>query len=221
MHRIVLDIETSGTAFDALDPDTQAYLLKRADTPEKITKVKDELNTFPLTGEIVAIGVLDVDTQTGAVFFQAPGRKIEPFAEEGIRYEPGTERECLERFWAMCGQSHQVITFNGRGFDAPWLMLRSLVHNVRTTKNLMPNRFGTDQHLDLADQLTFYGATRGYSLDFWCKSLGIASPKTDIAGKDVPQIFAAGEYERIARYNGRDLHATRSLFLKWQETMGR
>ncbi|MBI4143205.1 ribonuclease H-like domain-containing protein [Candidatus Uhrbacteria bacterium] len=221
MHRLVLDIETSGTPFDELDADTQEYLLKRADTPEKITQVKEQLNTFPLTGEIVAIGVLDVDALTGAVYFQAPGRKVDAFVEEGIRYEPGTERECLERFWRVAGASDQIITFNGRGFDAPWLMIRSIVHGIPVTKNLMPNRFSTEHHLDLADQLTFYGATRGYSLDFWCKTLGIASPKTDMIGKDVPQHFRAGEYERIARYNGRDLRATRELFVRWQAAMRR
>ena len=221
MKRLVVDIETSGTPFDDLDADTQTYLLKRADTPEKVADVKERLNTFPLTGEIVAIGVLDVDTQEGVVYFTCPGRAIAAWTEEGTRYEPGTERECLEQFWARAATANQIITFSGRGFDAPWLMLRAIVHNVRVTKNLMPNRFSTDTHLDLADQLSFYGATRPYSLDFWCKTLGITSPKTDIIGKDVPQIFQAGEYERIARYNARDLVATRALFLKWQATMGK
>ncbi|MDP3770959.1 MAG: 3'-5' exonuclease, partial [bacterium] len=74
MKHLVFDIETSGVNFDGLDHETQEYLLKRADTPEKITKVKDELNLYPLTGEVVAIGVLDVSTQRGSVYYQAPGR---------------------------------------------------------------------------------------------------------------------------------------------------
>lgn len=221
MRRIVIDIETSGTPFDDLDADTQAYLLKRADTPEKITEVKERLNTFPLTGEVVAVGVLDVDAQEGAVYFQAPGRTIASWIEDGVRYEAGNESECLERFWRVCATADQIITFAGRSFDAPWLILRAFVHGIRITKNLMPNRFSTDTHLDLMDQLSFYGATRNYSLDFWCKTLGMASPKTDISGKDVPQIFQAGEYERIARYCMRDVRATRELFLKWQATIGR
>mgnify|MGYP001562248131 FL=1 len=155
------------------------------------------------------------------MYFQAPGRQIAPFTEQGVEFVMGTERECLERFWAACARTDRIITFNGRGFDAPWLMLRSLVHGVRCPKNLMPNRFGTDTHLDLMDQLSFYGATRNYSLDFWCKTLGFASPKVDIAGKDVPQIYAAGEYERIARYCARDIRATRELYRKWQATMGK
>lgn len=221
MQQLIIDIETSGADWDSLDSGTQEYLLKRADTPEKITKVKEELNLYPLTGEIVAIGVLDAATQSGHVFFQSPGRTIAPFEDDGTRYEAGTERECLERFWTICAGADRVITFAGRAFDAPWLFLRSLVHGVTATRNLMPPRYTTNFHIDLADQLTFYGAVRNYSLDFWCKTLGIPSPKNDIAGKDVPQLFHAGEYERIARYNARDLRATRALFLKWNETIGR
>ncbi|MDO8598527.1 MAG: ribonuclease H-like domain-containing protein [bacterium] len=221
MKQLVLDIETSGVDFDNLDRETQEYLLKRADTPEKITKVKEELNLFPLTGEIVAIGVLDVATQRGSVYFQAPGRTIAPFEEGETKYLAGSEAECLQRFWADCADADRIITFNGRAFDCPWLFLRSLVHGVSATRNLMPPRYTTNFHVDLADQLAFYGAVRHYALAFWCKTLGITSPKDDIAGKDVPQLFHAGEYERIARYNAKDVRATRELFLKWQESIGK
>lgn len=220
MKQLVFDIETSGVDFDRLDLETQNYLLKRADTPEKITKVKEELNLYPLTGEIVAIGVVDVATQRGSVYYQAPGRTIAPFEEGETRYVAGSEAECLQRFWADCINADRIITFNGRAFDCPWLLLRSLVHGVLATRNLMPPRYTTNFHVDLADQLAFYGAVRHYALAFWCKTLGIPSSKGDIAGKDVPQCYQAGEYERIARYCMADVRATRTLFLKWNETIG-
>ncbi|MDO8462882.1 MAG: ribonuclease H-like domain-containing protein [bacterium] len=220
MKQLVIDIETSGAEFDTLDRETQEYLLKRADTPDKIDKVKDSINLWPLTGEIVAIGVYDVTAATGAVYFQAPGRTIETWTEKGMQYQAGDERACLERFWADVTHATRIITFNGRMFDMPWLMTRSLVHGVVATRNLMPSRYSTTFHVDLADQLAFYGATRHYALDFWCKQMGIQSPKTDISGADVPQIYKAGEYERIARYNGADLRATAELFQKWEQTIG-
>ncbi|MDO8425633.1 MAG: ribonuclease H-like domain-containing protein [bacterium] len=220
MKQLVIDIETSGADFDSLDKETQDYLLKRADTPEKIEKVRDSINLWPLTGEIVAIGVLNVDADVGAVYYQAPGRSIQTFTEEGILYEAGTEQACLQRFWADAADATRIITFNGRMFDMPWLMTRSLVHGIPATRNLMPSRYSTSFHVDLADLLTFYGATRHYSLDFWCKTMGIPSPKTDISGADVPQVYKAGEYERIARYNGADLRATAELFRRWHTTIG-
>ncbi|MBI2482642.1 ribonuclease H-like domain-containing protein [Candidatus Uhrbacteria bacterium] len=220
MRQLVIDIETSAPEFDSFDVETQEYLLKRANTPEKIAEVKERLNIFPLTGEIVAIGMVDVATEQGTVYYQAPGRTIAPFTEDGTHYVAGTEAECLQRFWSASADADRIITFNGRAFDAPWLLLRSLVHGIPAARNLMPPRYSTGFHVDLADQLTYYGAVRNFSLDFWCKTLGIPSPKTDISGADVPSIYRAGEYERIARYCIRDVRATRVLFLKWEATIG-
>lgn len=220
MKQLVFDIETTGVDFDQLDAETQQYLLKRADTPEKVAKVKEELNLYPLTGEIVAIGLVDVATQRGSVYYQAPGKTVAPFEEGGTHYVAGSEAECLQRFWADVMDADRIITFNGRAFDAPWIFLRSLVHGVTATRNLMPPRYSTNFHVDLADQLAFYGAVRHYALAFWCKTLGIPSSKTDVSGKDVPQLFRNGEHERIARYCIADVRATRTLFLKWHDTIG-
>lgn len=220
MKQLIIDVETTGTPFEELDEETQQYLLKRADTPEKVQKVKEELNLWPLTGEIVTIGVLDVAEDSGVSFFQAPGKELAPFEEDRVRYEPGNEAQILTRFWEHVVSADRIITFNGRGFDMPWILTRSLIHGIIATRNLMPNRYSTREHCDLADQLAFYGATRHFALAFWCKVLGIPSPKGDLVGKEVPEAFRRGEYERIARYNTADLRATRALFLKWQQTIG-
>lgn len=220
MQQFVIDIETSGVAFEELDPETQEYLLKRADTPEKAQKVKESINLWPLTGEIVAIGILGVEDERAVCYFQAPGKQLAPFVEGNASYEAGSEAECLRRFWSDVASADRIITFNGRMFDMPWLMTRSLMYGIAATRNLMPSRYSTREHVDLADQLTFYGATRHYSLDFWCKQLGIPSPKTDLKAAEVPDAFKAGAYERIARYNVADLGATRALFLKWHATIG-
>ena len=71
----------------------------------------------------------------------------------------------------------EIITFNGRGFDCPFILIRSAVHKIKPTKDLMPNRYN-GVHIDLLDQLTFYGASRRkFSLDMWCKTFGIKAPK--------------------------------------------
>ncbi|MFH1430780.1 MAG: ribonuclease H-like domain-containing protein [Candidatus Uhrbacteria bacterium] len=220
MQQFVIDIETSGTPFEEMDEETQQYLLKRADTPEKIQEVKERLNLWALTGEIVTIGVFDVASKSGTAFFQAPGKEIAAFDEDNFHYEPGTEQECLERFWKMIAKADRVITFNGRAFDMPWLLTRSLVRGVRATRNIMPPRYSTSFHVDLADLLAFYGATRHYALSFWCKMLNIESSKGDISGAEVPEAYRRGEYERIARYCMQDVRATAELFERWYVAIG-
>jgi hypothetical protein len=216
MSRIIFDIETVGADFDSLDEETKAYLLKKALTEEEEERVKETLGLSPLTGEIVAIGMLNPETMKGKVLFQAPDGNIEPFAEGGIQYENASEKDILLEFWDTVSKYSQFVTFNGRGFDCPFIMVRSAFHRIKPTRELMPNRY-SGPHIDLLDQLTFYGATRRYSLDMWCRSFGIRSPKEEgITGLDVKDLFTEGRYLDIARYCARDLVATRELLLIWE-----
>ncbi len=217
MSRVIFDIETIGVDFESLEPAQQEYLLRYAETEEDEEKVKDSLALYPLTGEIVAIGMLNPDSLRGVMYFQAPDLQIESFEENGIKFETGTEREILERFWDVIKSYDQFITFNGRTFDCPFIMIRSAINRIKPTRELMPNRYN-GPHIDLLDQLTFYGATRRrFSLDMWCRAFGIKSPKAEgITGQDVQRLFREGRYLDIARYCARDLFATRELLLHWE-----
>lgn len=217
MSRIIFDIETVGKDFESLDRATQEYLLKYAETEDEKEEIKDRLSFYPLTAEIVTIGLLNPDTQKGIVFFQNAGDPLLPFEEDNVRYETGTEKEILEKFWDVIKSHDKFITFNGRGFDCPFILIRSAVHRIRPKKDLMPNRYN-DTHIDLLDQLTFYGASRRrFSLDMWCRTFGIKSPKEDgITGYEVKYLFKAGRYIDIAKYCVGDLKATAELLSIWE-----
>ncbi len=217
MSRLVLDIETAGKDFDALDEAEKQYFLRYAKTEEEITLAKESLSFYPLTGEVVAIGLLNPDTRKGAMYFQAPGvEPMLPFEEDGIRYETGAEPEILLKFWEAVKSYDTVITFNGRGFDCPFLLVRSAMHKIKPSRDLMPNRYA-DSHIDLMDRLSFFGSTRRrFSLDMWCRAFGIESPKDEVTGYEVAELFSSGRCLDIARYCARDLHATAELFFYWE-----
>lgn len=217
MSRVIFDIETVGVDFDALEASTREYLLKWADSEEEQEQVREGLALYPQTGEIAAVCMLNPDTGKGAVYFQTAGDMLLPFEEEGIRYECGTEKEILEKFWVAIKSYDKFITFNGRGFDAPFIMVRSAVHRLKPSRDLMPNRY-SGPHIDLLDQLTFFGASRRrFSLDMWCKTFGIKSPKADgVSGEDVKGLFKAGRFLDIARYCAGDVKATGELFKVWE-----
>jgi DNA polymerase elongation subunit (family B) len=217
MSRVVFDIEAVGD-FENLDEETQDYFLKYAKDEKEIEEVKKNVNFWPFTGQIVAISLFNPESSKGKVFFQAPDQKIENFSEDGIDFEASDEKKILEKFWQNIKNYHQFITFNGRGFDCPYLMLRSAVLGVRPTRNLMPPRFSADFHIDLLDQLTFYGAFRKFTLDFYCRSLGIESPKiAGVSGEKVAQYFKEGKYLEIAHYCLADTRATAELYNRWIE----
>lgn len=217
MARIIFDIETVGRDFDSLDKSTQEYLLRRAkaDTDEEVKEVKESLSFYPLTGEIVAIGMLNPETQKGAVYFQTD-ESLLPFEEDGIRFESGTEKDILTKFWQAIKSCKEFVTFNGRAFDCPFILIRSAVHKIKPSRDLMPPRYNST-HIDLFDQLTFFGASRQrFNLDMWCKTFGIESPKSDFTGYAVKELFTNKRYTDIARYCAKDLKATKELFYCWE-----
>lgn len=215
MKRIIFDIETIGMDFDLLDDNLKDYLLKWAETSEEEEKVKERLGLSPLTGEIVAIALLEPFTMKGKVYFQSPGMLGLPFEEDGILYEAGTEKDIIERFWQDIKDADQIVTFNGRTFDCPFILIRSACHRLKPTIDLLPGRYN-GFHIDLLDHLTFFGATRKYSLDIWCRFFGIRSPKEDMSGSDVGELFKKERYIDIARYCVKDVIATKQLFECWE-----
>ena len=84
----------------------------------------------------------------------------------------------------------------------------------------MPYRYESRIHCDLLEQFTFYQATRRFSLDFYCKSFGIPSPKEGgITGLDLKDLFEQKRFREIAGYNLGDLVATAELYRRWDRFM--
>jgi|SRR3989344_59019 len=231
-RRLIFDIETIGEDFDSLDPTTQEVLtrwIKRdaetgAEYERSLADLKDGLGFSPLTGEIVAIGVLDSQNGKGAVYYQAPNQAPADLEEGNFKFKALSEKEMLENFWQGAKQYDEFVSFNGRSFDVPFLAIRSAIRKVRPTKDLMSNRYLGSQrngalHIDLQDQLCFYGAVRRKgNLHLYCRAFGIKSPKADgVSGDQVGELFAAGKFLDIARYNTGDLLATKELYDYWRE----
>lgn len=229
---LVFDIETVGESWNALDETTQHnlswYLRESSKSNEEyeyeLKELKEGLGLSPLTGFIVAIGVYDTETEKGAVYYDNRGERSEPREENGIKLEVMSEKEMLEKFWQVASAVHEFVSFNGRSFDAPFLIVRSMVYGIIPTKDLLSNRYLSLQrgavHIDLMDQLTFYGAARfKKSLHLFCRAFGIESPKTGgTTGDDVASLYAEGKCENIAYYNAGDLRATAALYERWRNT---
>lgn len=229
---LIIDIETVGENFEEMDDISKEVLTrwikKESESDEeyneRLNELKDGLGFSPLTGQIVAIGTMDYERGNGAVYYQAPGEQLQESNFGEVKLQPTSEKEMLEKFWEVAGYFQEFVTFNGRGFDLPFVFIRSAIHGVKVTKNLMANRYLSSQpydakHIDLLDQLTFYGSVRRKGgLHLWCRAFGIKSPKSDgITGDDVSKLFCSGEYKKIAEYNVGDLIATKELFRYWND----
>ncbi len=173
----------------------------------------------------MAIGVLDVEKDQGVVYYQAPQQTIKEADYENFKLKPMTEEKMLESFWQGAKNYTEFISFNGRSFDVPFLTVRSAIHKIRPTRDLMEGRYLYQQkstkHIDLLDQLTFYGASRRKgNLHLWSRAFNVKSPKEEgISGDDVGRLFKDGKYLEIAKYNVGDLIATKELYVRWKKFM--
>ena len=231
MATLVFDIETIGEAWDELDATTQASLTRWIDHTAKdetehaalLNDLKAGLGFSPLTGSAVAIGVYDVERAQGVVYYTGPTEAIADETDGDFTYKVRTEAEMLEDFWEGAKSYDTFVTFNGRGFDVPFLLHRAAINGITPTRDLMRGRYLYQQkdvrHIDLQDQLTFYGAMgRRGNLHLFCRAYGIESPKADgVAGDDVAELFASKKFRDIARYNARDVIATTKLYQVWQQ----
>jgi 3'-5' exonuclease len=218
MNRVVFDIETLAYPLDSFDAEQQEYLMRFAKTEEEKQDAVLKLALSPFTAQVVAIAMVNPDTGQGKVFYQHPGGAPETSGDGLVSFVPAAENEILSHFWETICRYNQFITFNGRGFDCPFLMLRSSLLGIKPSRNLVPYRYSATESCDLMDQLTFYGAFRKFSLDFYCKGFGIKSPKSEgVTGLDVAPLFEAGRFRDIAEYCLRDVRATVELHKRWKD----
>lgn len=238
MARLVFDIETSALPLENFDEVQQEYLFREASRlPEgesrdsKRAEIQNQFNLWPFTARVICIAMLNVDSARGQVLYVADD--FEPEAEEAaeqpaVKFVPCMdESDLLAAFWDVARHYEGIVTFNGRGFDVPFIYLRSAILNVPVTrKDWLGYRYQTDPHCDLAEQLTFYsvsgrdGAARKFNLDFYCKAFGIESPKSHgVSGINMNEMVAAGQFREIAEYCLRDVKATVSLYQIWRERL--
>jgi predicted PolB exonuclease-like 3'-5' exonuclease len=244
MQTLIFDIETVPLDFESsFDEAQKEYLLRGSTSDEEREQKKGYGALNPLTGKVVCIGTLVHETQKGSALYLANEESEDVIEHDGmtLRYKGFTdEAALLQHFWSgMDGKYKSVVTFNGRNFDCPFLMLRSAALGIRPSINMMAgtrwefkvggsstDRYSGAEHIDLLDKLTFnagfdkIGATRKFNLDFYTKVFGIASPKSKtIAGDKVPIFFAEGRSREIAEYCMRDVRATSELYEKWMELL--
>ena len=222
MRRIVFDIETCAYPFETLSESQREYLLRYADKepdPEKRQMMIDDAvrytSLYPHTSKCIVIGIYDIEKEKSYVYYESEKKEEWKNEDENVFYKGLSEKEMIESFWRIAKRIDQFITFNGRNFDVPFIMMRSAMLGVKVTKNLMGYRYG-DEHIDLLEQFTFNGSTRKFNLDFYCQSFGIESPKSkDISGMEVKNLYEAGRIKDIAVYCSKDIYATCQLFKIW------
>lgn len=220
-HALVADLVCETLVFDietvpAVDLRKAPSLVAQAVTKYADRQEWDETKVMSLSpwfGRVVSLaigdGEADLDAQAVTVFVVPPDGAVLGAMPPWIR--PVSEAELLRAFWALAADARCVVSYNGRGFDVPFLVGRSLIHEVPVRVDLMSGRYALRPHLDLLEVLG--GRGRGpASLDVVCWALGLASPKAAMDGSMVALSYQKGELQKIAEYNAGDVHATTRVY---------
>jgi DNA polymerase elongation subunit (family B) len=225
---LAFDIETVGEDWECFDQPTRDYLVQRATRRmgKEQTKgsaeavAREALGLSAGTGRIIVIAMVNLASDQAAVLYEGQGGWL-PSRNGETRIYRGDERGMLVEFWQLLENYGRAITYNGRGFDVPYVYLRSALHGLLPSRQLLGNRYSVNQHCDLAEVLTFFGAAQErFSLDFWCRKFGIDSPKeAGIDGSQVGDYYRDGRLDEIAEYCLRDARATGELFRRLEPTL--
>lgn len=236
----VFDIETVPDvellAKDFLESDTKGIqLCQMAMTKQKEKSGSDFL---PITyHRIVSIASVVSDEYGRFIKVGNFGKK-----EENGAYEDANvmEKCLLEDFLKFFNKSQpKLVSFNGRGFDLPVIMLRAMRYNLHAiayyeqdnsafNKSKWENyrqRFSERFHTDLLDSLGHFGLARSLKLDNVCSTLGIPG-KYDMNGSDVYKIYydevmtLNEKMTKIDEYCQSDVLNTYWVYLKYELLKG-
>lgn len=166
--------------------------------------------------QVVALGVLWLDGDHRL-------QKLGAFGGESDA--PPDEAKVLHEFSDFVGKRQPtMVTFNGRRFDLPVLANRMLKHGVPFPAYYSNRdyryRYSDDGHIDLADLLTDYGASRMPSLDALAQLVGMPG-KMEVDGSKVQSMYEHGRYAEIRDYCLHDVVQTTFVFLRAELLRGR
>lgn len=164
------------------------------------------------------------------------GRSVSPFLGKicviGIHYKDDAgnvqteaihgydERQILLTFWKYVAQFEQskpglFISFNGLGFDVPFILKRSMFHRIVPSSNsfLDQRRFSVWPHFDVKMVIGDWDKFATGTLDLITNFLSIPSPKEGkVAAKDVYDAYKNGRLKDVADYCERDVVATYEVY---------
>lgn len=134
----------------------------------------------------------------------------------------GEEAELLKEFKQLLedhfnGPRHLLCAHNGKEFDFPYLARRMLIHGISLPGKL--NLFGKKPwevpHLDTLELWKFGDFKHYTSLKLMAHVLGVPSPKEDIDGSQVRQVYyEENNLDRIVEYCERDTITVAQILLR-------
>jgi len=216
-HILFLDIETvpETPSFDDLDVEKQILFEQKTQYQRKdeitASEFYDRAGIWAEFGKIVCISV-------GYFAFKNGDRSFR------VTSFFGDETKILKDFSNLINTFfnepyHVMCGHNAKEFDFPYIARRMIIHGIKIPAKL--NLFGKKPwevpHLDTLELWKFGDYKHFTSLKLLTNVLGIPSPKGDIDGSQVGQVYyQENDIDRIIIYCEKDVIAVAQVFLRFQ-----
>ena len=125
----------------------------------------------------------------------------------------GDEKDILINFWEASKLVNLFIGHNIMEFDLPFIYKRSIINNVKPSRNLMFARYRIDPIYDTMKEWNKW-STNNTSLDRLAKIFGIKSSKEIMKGSEVYNYYINNKHETVYRYCKEDVEVTRKIYKK-------
>ena len=213
---LFLDIETVPelATFEELHPVKQElfaqktkYQRKEDFSPEEFY---DRAGIWAEFGKIICISVGFFDDHSSDLTFRLKSFYGNDEAKILIDF-----KSLLEKYYSQ--KQHVLCGHNGKEFDFPYIARRMIINKIELPEKL--NLFGKKPwevaHLDTLEMWKFGDFKHYTSLNLLTNILGIASPKEDIDGSQVAQVYyEENDLDRIAKYCENDTLAVAQVYLR-------
>lgn len=214
MTTLAFDCETWAdlTAYSAPDLLTLHDCANRREQP-----IDQFVATSPVLARVVTVGIIDAATGARSVIYDASLVDVTPI--DGVRCQPaGGEAGVLTAAHVALSPATSIVTFNGRRFDVPLLLLRAMRHRVQAAGVLhraaWQKPWSEAPHVDMLARLTFGGATSAHPLAAYGIGLEAGNPKVGGDGGSVADMVQARNGTDLARYCLGDVETTLNLARK-------
>ncbi len=165
-------------------------------------------------GRIICISAGAIIQKNGERFY-----KVKSYHDTDEKKLLSEFNNMIEKFTSNPGK--KLCAHNGQEFDYPYISRRTLINGLKIPRILDISGAKPweikDRLLDTL-QLWKFGDYKNYtSLDLLCAVFNIPTPKDDIDGSQVAQVYyQEGDLDRIIRYCEKDTLALTNLFLRYK-----
>lgn len=217
---LFIDIETvpQWPLWDDMPPAMQklwdAKMKNQVSDDQSAEDLYERAGIFAEFGRIICISAGYIFQKQGEYFF-----RVKSFYDDDEKKLLSGFNIALEKFAASGKQ--RLCAHNGQEFDFPYIARRSLINGLKLPKILdVAGAKPWDVKDFLIDtlQLWKFGDYKHYtSLALLCEVFKIPTPKDDIDGSQVAEVYYAdNDLDRIIRYCEKDTLAVANLLLRYK-----